>query len=137
MASELTDIFAISGSGLKAQSQRMKIVAQNVANANTTASAPGQRPYQRQVITFKKEFDKALGAYKVKVDGVRLDNSEFVKKYDPSHPASDAQGYILQPNVNPLIETMDMSEASRSYQANLDVIASSRTMVLKTIGMLQ
>jgi flagellar basal-body rod protein FlgC len=137
MSTDLTDIFAISGSGLKAQNQRMKIIAENVANANTTASAPGQRPYQRQVITFKKEFDKALGAYKVKTDGIRPDNSEFVKKYDPSHPAADAQGYVLQPNVNPLIETMDMSEASRSYQANLDVVAASRTMLLKTIGMLQ
>lgn len=137
MANEVTDIFAISGSALKAQSQRMKIIAENVANANTTPSSPGQKPYQRQVITFKKEFDKALGAYKVKVDGVRQDNSEFVKKFDPSHPAADAQGYIMQPNVNPLIETMDMSEASRSYQANLDVISASRSMVLKTIGMLQ
>jgi flagellar basal-body rod protein FlgC len=137
MANELTDIFAISGSALKAQNQRMKIIAENVANANTTASAPGQKPYQRQVITFKKEFDKALGAYKVKVDGVRTDNTEFIKKFDPSHPAADAQGYILLPNVNSLIETMDMSAASRSYQANLDVIAASRTMVLKTIGLLQ
>ncbi|MFA4993696.1 MAG: flagellar basal body rod protein FlgC [Bdellovibrionales bacterium] len=137
MSNEFTDIFAISGSALKAQNQRMKIIAENVANANTTPSAPGQKPYQRQVITFKKEFDKALGAYKVKVDGVRTDNSEFVKKFDPAHPAADAQGYIMQPNVNPLIETMDMSAASRSYQANLDVIAASRTMVLKTIGMLQ
>ncbi len=137
MSNEVTDIFAISGSALKAQSHRMKIIAENVANANTTPSSPGQKPYQRQVITFKKEFDKALGAYKVKVDGVRTDNSEFVKKFDPSHPAADAQGYIMQPNVNPLIETMDMSEASRSYQANLDVIAASRSMVLKTIGMLQ
>ncbi|MFA5040536.1 MAG: flagellar basal body rod protein FlgC [Bdellovibrionales bacterium] len=137
MANETTDIFAISSSALKAQNHRMKVIAENVANANTTASAPGQKPYQRQVITFKKEFDKALGAYKVKVDGVRLDNSEFVKKFDPSHPAADTQGYVLQPNVNPLIETMDMSAASRSYQANLDVIAASRTMILKTIGMLQ
>ncbi len=137
MVNEATDIFAISGSALKAQNQRMKVIAENVANANTTASAPGQKPYQRQVITFKKEFDKALGAYKVKVDGVRTDNSDFVKKYDPSHPAADAQGYVLQPNVNPLIETMDMSAASRSYQANLDVIAASRTMILKTISMLQ
>jgi flagellar basal-body rod protein FlgC len=137
MSNELTDVFAISGSALKAQNQRMKIIAENVANANTTASAPGQKPYQRQVITFKKEFDKALGAYKVKVDGIRTDNSDFIKKYDPSHPAADAQGYVLQPNVNSLIETMDMSEASRAYQANLDVITASRTMVLKTIGLLQ
>jgi flagellar basal-body rod protein FlgC len=137
MPNELTDVFAISGSALKAQNQRMKIIAENVANASTTASAPGQKPYQRQVITFKKEFDKALGAYKVKVAGIRADNSDFIKKYDPSHPAADVQGYVLQPNVNSLIETMDMSEASRAYQANLDVISASRTMVLKTIGILQ
>ncbi len=137
MSNEMTDVFAISGSALKAQNLRMKVIAENVANAGVTASAPGQKPYQRQVITFKNEFDKALGAYKVKVVGVRADTSEFAKKYDPSHPAADAQGYVLQPNVNPLVETMDMSEASRSYQANLDVIAASRTMVLKTIGMLQ
>lgn len=137
MSNDMTDIFAISGSALKAQDQRMKVIAENVANANTTASAPGQKPYQRQVITFKNEFDKALGAYKVKVSGVRADNTEFVKKYDPSHPAADAQGYVLQPNVNPLVETMDMSEASRSYQANLDVITASKTMVMKTIGLLQ
>jgi flagellar basal-body rod protein FlgC len=137
MGNEFTDIFAISASALKAQNQRMKIIAENVANANTTASAPGLKPYQRQVITFKKEFDKALGAYTVKADGVRLDNSEFNKKFDPSHPAADAQGFVLQPNVNPLIETMDMSQAGRSYQANIDVIAASRTMILKTIALLQ
>ncbi|MDD3371732.1 MAG: flagellar basal body rod protein FlgC [Alphaproteobacteria bacterium] len=137
MSGDFSDILAISASGLKAQNQRMKIIAENVANANTTASAPGQKPYQRQVITFKKEFDKAIGAYTVKTAGVRTDNSEFAKKYDPTHPAADTQGYVLQPNVNPLIETMDMSEAGRSYQANIDVIAASRTMILKTISLLQ
>jgi len=137
MSNELTDIFAISGSGLKAQNQRMKIIAENIANAGTTPASPGQKPYQRQVITFKNEFDKVLGAYKVKVSGVGTDNTDFIKKYDPSHPAADAQGYVLTPNVNPLVETMDMSEASRSYQANLDTMATSRTMVLKTIALLQ
>lgn len=137
MSDEMTNIFAISGSALKAQSRRMKIIAENVANAHTTASAPGQKPYQRQIITFKKEFDKALGAYKVKVDGVRPDNAPFTKKYDPSHPSADEKGYILQSNVNPLIETMDMNQASRSYQANLEVISASRTMILKTISLLQ
>ncbi len=137
MPNEVTDIFAISTSGLKAQNQRMKVIAENVANAGTTGTAPGQKPYQRQIITFKKEFDKAIGAYKVKVAGVHADPTDFAKKYDPSHPAADTQGYVLQPNVNPLVETMDMSEASRSYQANLDVIVASRTMIMKTIGMLQ
>jgi flagellar basal-body rod protein FlgC len=137
MSNELTDIFAISGSALKAQDQRMKVIAENIANANTTASSPNGKPYQRQTITFKNEFDKAVGAYKVKVSGVSADRSDFVKKYDPNHPMADAQGYVQMPNVNPLVETMDMSEASRAYQANLDVISASRTMVTKTIGLLQ
>jgi flagellar basal-body rod protein FlgC len=137
MANDIEDIFAISGSGLKAQNQRMKVISENIANAGTTPSAAGVRPYQRQVITFKNEFDKSLGAYKVKVTGVKADTSDFIKKFDPSHPAADAQGYIMTPNVNPLIETMDMSAANRSYQANLDVIAAARTMALKTIALIQ
>ena len=135
--SELNDVISISGSALKAQDQRMKIIAENIANADTTGSSPGQKPYQRQTITFKNEFDKALGAYKVKVAGIHPDTSDFIRKYDPSHPAADKDGYVLMPNINPLIETMDMSEAGRAYQANLDVIAASRTMVTKTLGMLQ
>jgi flagellar basal-body rod protein FlgC len=138
MSSEVTtDIFTISGSALKAQDQRMKVIAENIANASTTPSTPGQKPYQRHVITFKNEFDKALGAYKVKVDSVRTDNSDFVKKYDPSHPAADAQGYVLTPNVNPMVEMMDMTEANRAYQANLNVIDAARGMVLHTISLLQ
>lgn len=137
MANELNDIFAISGSALRAQDERMKVIAENIANANTTPAAPGQNPYQRQVITFKNEFDKALGAYKVQVGGVRADNSPFVKKYDPANPAADTQGYVMTPNVNPLVEMMDMTEANRAYQANLNVISASRTMVLNTISLLQ
>lgn len=136
MSNELTDIMAISSSGLKAQDARMKIIAENIANANTT-SAPGQKPYQRQVITFKNEFDKALGAYTVKVGNIQKDKSDFIKKYDPSHPAADAQGYVLTPNVNPAIESMDMGEANRAYQANLNVIDATRGMVLHTINLLQ
>jgi flagellar basal-body rod protein FlgC len=137
MGNGVSDIFAISTSALKAQDERMKVIAENIANAGTTPSSPGQKPYQRQVITFQSEFDKALGAYKVTVKGVHTDKSDPVKKFDPSHPAADAQGYVLTPNINPLIETMDMNEATRSYQANIDVIAASRTMVTKTIGLLQ
>ena len=137
MANEVTDVFAISGSALQAQDQRMKIIAENIANASTTPSAPGQKPYQRHVITFKDEFDKALGAYKVKIDGVKTDTSDFGKKYDPSNPGADAQGYVLTPNVNPMVEMMDMTEANRMYQANLNVIDATRGMVLHTIQLLQ
>lgn len=133
---QLTRIFAVSGSALQAQDQRMKIIAENIANASTVPSGPGQKPYQRQVISFKNEFDRALGAYKVKVAGVVKDNSDFVKKFDPSNPAADANGYVLTPNVNPLTETMDMMEAQHAYQANLNVIDSARGMVLNTINLL-
>jgi flagellar basal-body rod protein FlgC len=137
MSSELTDIFSISGSALQAQDARMKIIAENIANANTTASTPGGKPYQRQTITFQNEFDKALGAYKIKVGKPQADTSEFTKKYDPSNPAADKDGYILQSNVNPMVEMMDMTEANRSYQANLNTIDAARGMVLSTISLLQ
>ncbi|MFY9289036.1 MAG: flagellar basal body rod protein FlgC, partial [Alphaproteobacteria bacterium] len=120
-----------------AQDRRMKVIAENIANANTTPSGPGQKPYQRQIITFKNEFDKALGAYRVEVTGVRSDPSDFVKKYDPSHPAADKEGYVLTPNVNTLVEMMDMNEANRAYQANLNTIDAARGMALSTIQLLQ
>ena len=137
MANELNDLFAISGAALQAQDMRMKVIAENIANANTTPSSPGQKPYQRQVITFKNEFDKALGAYSVKVGGVKADNTDFIKKFDPTNPAADAQGYIMTPNVNPMVEMMDMSDANRAYEANLNVIDATRGMVLHTISLLQ
>src|SRR5882672_1312878 len=100
MANEISPIFEITGSALRAENQRMKVIAENIANASNTPSAPGQKPYQRQVITFKSEFDKALGAYKVKAGNVRSDTTDFIKKYDPSNPAADSTGYVLTPNVN-------------------------------------
>ena len=136
-SSDISSVFAIAGSGLHAQTERMKIVAQNIANADTLPSAPGQKPYQRQVVTFKNEFDKALGAYQVKVSGVRKDNSAFLKKFDPVHPAADAEGYVLTPNVKPIMEGMDMREAQRAYEANLNVIDASRVMLLRTIDLLR
>ncbi|HBM90301.1 MAG TPA: flagellar basal body rod protein FlgC [Rhodospirillaceae bacterium] len=135
--SDLTSVMAVASSGLRAQSTRMKVVAENIANAATTPSAPGEMPYQRQVVTFKNEFDRALGVYEVKVSGVEKDKSDFIKKYDPSHPAADAEGYILTPNVKPILESMDMHEAQRSYEANINVIESARSMLLRTIDLLK
>lgn len=137
MADELTDVYAISGSALHAENQRMKIIAENVANADTVPSAPGQTPYRRQVITFKNEFDKAIGAYKVEAGRVTTDPSPFQKKYDPSNPSADAQGYVQTPNVNSLLEMMDMSDANHAYQANLGVIDATKSMVQKTLAILQ
>ena len=137
MLDSLAIAFDISGSALNAQNQRMKVIAENLANANSVAAGPGQNPYQRQIITFKNEFDKALGAYKVKPNNAVLDPSSFIKKFDPANPSADPQGYVLMPNVNPLIEMMDMNDANHAYQANLDALDSARGMMLRTIGLLQ
>ena len=137
MSDTLTDVPAISGSALKAQRERIKIIAENIANANSTASTVGGTPYQRQIITFKDEYDKSTGAYMVKTNGVQKDNSEFIRKLDPSNPAADKDGYVLTPNINPLIEMMDMSDANRAYQANLGAIDASKTMVQHTLSLLQ
>jgi flagellar basal-body rod protein FlgC len=136
-SSDLTSIFTIASSGLQAQTVRMKVVAENLANAGTTPASAAQKPYQRQVVTFKNEFDRAMGAYVVKVAGVQKDKSDFVKKYDPSHPAADKEGYVLTPNVKPIMESMDMREAQRSYDANLNVIEAARVMLLRTIDLLR
>ncbi len=134
---ELYNAMAISSSGMKAQSMRMRVISENLANSETTADAPGADPYRRKTITFKSELDRANGVDKVGVKNIARDQSDFRLKYDPSHPAADAKGYIKLPNVNSLIETMDMREANRSYEANLSSIELSRGMLMKTIDMLK
>lgn len=136
-SSDLTSVMGVASSGLRAQSTRMKVIAENIANASTTPSAPGEKPYQRQIVTFKNEFDRALGVNQVKVTGIKKDNSDFIRKYEPSHPAADAEGYVLTPNVKTTIETMDMREAQRAYEANINVIESSRTMLMRTLDLLR
>ena len=127
----------ISGAGLRAQGQRLRIIAQNIANANSLATDPNGKPYQRKLITFRNEFDKALGMEAVRAHKVRSDMSAFGKRFDPNHPAADADGYILTPNVNTLIEMTDMREAQRTYEANLSVIRSSKKMLTNAIDMLR
>ncbi len=137
MSSDLNKVMSVAGSGLRAQSTRMKVIAENIANASTTPSTPEELPYQRKVVTFKNEFDRAQGIYKVKIAGVKKDNSDFVRKFDPSHPAADKEGYVLTPNVKSIMESMDMKQAQRSYEANLNVVESSRTMLMRTIDLLR
>jgi len=127
----------ISGAGLRAQGQRLRIIAQNIANANSLATDPNGKPYRRKLITFRNEFDKALGMEAVRAHKVRPDMSAFGKRFDPNHPAADADGYILTPNVNTLIEMTDMREAQRTYEANLSVIRSSKKMLTNAIDMLR
>ena len=136
-SADLTSIFSVAGSGMQAQTARMKVVAENIANAETTPANPNERPYQRQIVTFKNEFDRAQGVDKVKVSGIVHDNSDFVRKYDPGHPAADAQGYVLTPNVKPIVETMDMRDAQRTYDANLNVIEATRAMLSRTIDIIR
>lgn len=119
---------SIAGAGLEAQSVRMRIVSENIANASSTGTEPGSDPYRRKTITFDSEFDRLLGAARVSVKNIGLDNSDFTVEYDPGNPAADENGNVKMPNVNMIIEMADMREASRSYEANLQMIKQTRTM---------
>lgn len=130
-------IMQISASGMQAESVRLRTIAENIANADSTATSPGGQPYRRKVVTFKTEFDKAMGVDEVKIDRVGTDNSQLEKRYDPQNPGADKDGYVLMPNVNPLIEMMDMRQAQRSYEANLSVIDVTRTMASNTVSLLK
>ena len=134
---ELKNVQRIALSGMKAQTERLRVISENLANVDSTAQTPDGQPYRRKTVSFKSELDKATGASKVKVDKVRPDQSEFQRRFDPKHPAADKDGYVLTPNVNPLIEMMDMREAQRSYEANLTVISSSKQLLSRTVEMLR
>jgi flagellar basal-body rod protein FlgC len=134
---DLAKTLRISAAGLEAQGTRMRTISENLANADSLASEPGGQPYRRKMVTFKNVLDKQVGADMVKADKVITDKSEFQKRYDPSHPAADADGYVMTPNVNSLIEVMDLRQAQRSYEANLNVIETSKTMLLRTIDLLR
>jgi flagellar basal-body rod protein FlgC len=134
---ELSKSTKIAIAGMKAQAQRLRVVSENMANADSVAQTPDGLPYRRKVVTFKNELDRANGITAVKIDKVRPDSSEFQRRYDPKHPAADRDGYILAPNINPLIEMMDMREAQRSYEANMNVINTSRSLLSRTVEMLR
>ena len=127
----------VAAAGLKAQSGRMRVIAENLANSNSTASEPGADPYRRRIPTFSQEFNRELGIKTVTTGRIKLDQSDFGKRYEPGHPAADSQGYVKLPNVNGLIEGMDMREAQRSYQANLNVISATRRMLARTLDILR
>ncbi len=127
----------ISASGMKAQGYRMRIVAENLANADNMPSEPGGDPYRRQVVTFKNTLDRTMGVRTVGIDRVQGDQSQFERKYDPGNPSADAQGYVRMPNVKTMIEMMDMKQAQRSYEANVSVIQAAKNMLQKTIDLLR
>lgn len=126
---------AVAASAMKAQQARMRIVAENIANSDSTGKTPGSDPYRRQTPVFTSA--KIDGATGVKLAQVLPDMSDFTMEYDPTHPAADARGYVKKPNVNPLIETMDMRDAQRAYEANLNVIETARDMDQKILNILQ
>jgi len=128
---------AIAASGLRAQAGRMRVISENVANADSTAQRPGGDPYRRKIPTFRAEIDRALDARVVALGPVRADPTEFRTRYEPGHPAADANGYVRYPNVNSLVELTDMREAQRSYEANLNVIGATRRMIQRTIDILR
>jgi flagellar basal-body rod protein FlgC len=134
---DLMKSMMIAASGLKAQSGRMRVIAENLANANSTAKTPGGDPYRRKIPTFQAEFDRALDAQVVSLGRIAEDTADFSTRYDPNHPAANKTGYVKMPNVNTLIETVDMREAQRSYEANLNVISSARRMVSRTLEILK
>jgi flagellar basal-body rod protein FlgC len=135
---DLKDSVAVATSGLNAQAKRIRVTAENLANANTTARSPDGEPYKRKTITFRGELDRATGVQRVKIDRIKPDTkAEFGRRHDPSHPAADAQGYVKTPNVNALSEAMDMREAQTSYEANLQVVRASRAMISSTVDLLR
>ena len=137
MADDLFKAMSISAAGMKAQGTRLRVISENVANADSLPQDPSQLPYQRKVVTFKNELDRRAGVDTVRIDKITTDKSEFNKQFDPNHPAADENGYVLTPNVNTLIEMMDMREAQRSYEANLSVIKASKSMLQSTIDVLR
>jgi len=127
----------IAASGLRAQQGRMRVLAENIANADSTATVPGGDPYRRKIPTFNTHFDRELGAALVEMGPTQRDQTDFRSRYEPGNPAADARGYVKLPNVNDLIETVDMREAQRSYEANLNVITATRSMIVRTLDILR
>ena len=135
--SDLDAAMLTAASGMRVQGARLRVVSENIANADSTSGTPGGDPYRRKLITFGQAIDRATGAPIVKVAEITTDPTEFPVKYDPGHPAANAQGYVKMPNVNPLIETVDMREAQRSYEANLGIIDLARSMTNHTLDLLR
>lgn len=137
MIDPLTASLKIAAAGLEAQSTRMRVVAENLANAQSTSNVPGGDPYQRKTVTFSSELDRVSGSSLVKVDRIGRDEAPFKVEYDPDHPSADDSGYVKLPNVNMLIEMADMREANRSYEADLQIVRQARQMISMTIDLLR
>lgn len=137
MSDPIISSLKIAASGLEAQSNRLRVVSENVANARSTGATPGSDPYRRKTVTFESEMDRMTGAELVRIGKYGNDRSDFTIEHDPGNPAADADGYVKMPNVNMLVEMADMREANRSYEANLQVIKQARELINLTIDLLR
>ncbi|EAQ02010.1 flagellar basal body rod protein [Pseudooceanicola batsensis HTCC2597] len=133
----LKSILTISASGMLAQGERLKVVSENVANASSTAMSPGEDPYRRKTITFEELLDSESGVSTVGVSSIDRDDSDFSLRFEPSHPAADEQGFIKVSNVSPIMEMANMREASRSYEANMNLFEAARRMRSQVIDLLK
>ena len=133
---QLIKSIMVSAPGLRAQSERMRVIAENMANADSMPQAPGLEPYRRKTVSFKTVLDREQNVDLVKIKKTGVDRSDFSKVYEPGHPGADNDGYVLKPNVNTLVEAMDMREAQRSYEANVNALETARSMLMRTIGIL-
>ena len=134
---DFTATMGLSAKGMSAQSTRLRVIAENLANSASTGSSPGADPYRRKTVVFANTLDGALGADTVRVKQIAADGSAFPTRYDPANPAADATGYVKVPNVNSFVEIMDMKEAQRSYTANLNAMETTRGMMSRTIDLLR
>ena len=133
----LQSTLSVLASGMRSQSERLKVISQNLANKDSKPLNPGEEPYRRKLIHFKNYFDQATGSQLVKVNHISEDAKPFNRLFEPNHPAADEKGYVLTSNVTGLIEVTDMQQANRSYQAQLNSFRLTRQLQQQTIGMLR
>jgi flagellar basal-body rod protein FlgC len=128
---------SIATSGLRAQAGRMRVISENIANADSTAKTAGGDPYRRKIPTFSSELDRTIESRVVTLGKIKIDTSDFRVKHEPGNPSADANGNVKYPNVNSLVEMTDMREAQRSYEANLNIISATRRMIQRTLDILK
>ena len=134
---DFTTSLYVAAAGMRAQSGRMRVIAENLANADSSSPVANGQPYRRRISVMNSEFDRQLGANVVKLGNPVNDTAEFRLQYDPGNPAADKQGYVRLPNVNALVEMMDMRDAQRSYEANMQVMEGARAMLMRTVDLLR
>jgi flagellar basal-body rod protein FlgC len=134
---KLEDAIQVASAGMRVQGTRVQIASQNLANSDSLATTPGGEPYRRKTVSFREALDRDSGLHLVGIERYGVDKGAFDQRHDPSHPAADAAGYVKLPNVEPLVELMDMREAQRTYEANLQAMSLTRTMVSQTLDLLK